>query len=130
MLSRRSSREGYPGCGDVAAVGCEPTLAQRVEEEVLKAIRRRWRSAAGIRRLKRELARVTEELHIKNKSHLVFRQGYKVRYLTVVIDLFSRLSSADHRSHVAALCDGGVASKDEGQHSGHFDQGSQFTSMD
>ena len=48
--------------------------------------------AAEIRRLKVELARVTEERDILKKSHCVFRQGCKVRYAFV----------AEHRQHFPA----------------------------
>ena len=52
--------------------------------------------AAEIRRLKAELARVTEERDILKKSHRVFRQGCKVRYAFV----------AEHRRQfpVRAMC--------------------------
>jgi len=51
---------------------------------------------AEIRRLKRELARVSEERDILKKSHRVFRQGCKVRYAFV----------AEHRGQfsVRAMC--------------------------
>ena len=64
-VARISERGGLPGCGGGEAPGGEPARALRMEEEVFEGTGPAGDDReAEIRRLKRELARVTEERDI------------------------------------------------------------------
>ncbi len=70
-------RAGLPGCGSIERAGCQPAFALRLEEEVLEGFRRRVIKAVEIRRLKSELARVTEERDILKKATAYFARDAK-----------------------------------------------------
>ena len=96
-IRSQDHRAGLSGSGGVEAPGCQPALALRVEEEVLKAFRF-WRCGSGGRDPaleERTGSRHRGARHPK-KSHRVFRQGCKVRYAFV----------AKHRQQftVRAMC--------------------------
>ena len=77
------TERGYPGSGGLDRRGVSPYLLYAWNKN-LPASSGSDAKGAEIRRLKRELARVTEARNILRESHRVFRQGCKVRYALVV----------------------------------------------
>ena len=72
------TERGYPVSEVSKRLGVSPAFALCVEEEVREAVRfRRRDQAAEIRRLKKELARVTEERDILKKATAYFAKDAK-----------------------------------------------------
>ncbi|WP_411958308.1 IS3 family transposase [Paracoccus homiensis] len=90
------TERGYPAKEVSARLGVSTHSLYAWKRKFAKAVSGDTEKDAEIRRLKRELARVSEERDILKKANRVFRQGCKVRYAFV----------AEHRGQfsVRAMC--------------------------
>ncbi|WEF25933.1 IS3 family transposase [Paracoccus sp. S3-43] len=90
------TERGYPAKEVSERLGVSTHSLYAWKRKFAKAVSGETAKDAEIRRLKRELVRVSEERDILNKANRVFRQGCKVRYAFV----------AEHRGQfsIRAMC--------------------------